>query len=517
MGLLLSIPAVPLSIVGSWISSCLGVSICTCCMNKNVNPLMRTFTSSIATRIMYAIIFMINSIISWISLSNSLTKFVEKLTWGLFKFGNKFCGDEQGCIGFTSVQRINLSLGVFHLILAVLLIGVNSTRNPRAVIQNGYWITKIFILFTFIIISYLIPDKFYVIWGNYFSIIFSTIFIGIGLILLVDFAHEWAETCIEKIEEGEIYLDIGDGDEDGYQCCNCYGGNFWKQVLVGGTLIMYLGCIIMTGLMYHYFAQSGCSMNKFVISMNLIFTLIITGFSITPIVQEYNPNAGLAQSSMCCIYCTYLIFSACLSEPDDKLCNPLIRSNGTRTMTIIVGAIFTFGAVAYTTTRAAANSAFNHHYQHSGDEEISAMDHLSRSGVITEAPKTLRREMRYEVLRQAVNEGSLPESALNDPAYYDDDEDYEDEDYQDGDGNGRGEEREYTKYSYVLFHVIFFLATQYIAALLTINVGVIDGDGFVPVGRTYFNSWLKIVSSWVCYALYGWTLVAPAVFPERFA
>jgi hypothetical protein len=29
-------------------------------------------------------------------------------------------------------------------------------------------------------------------------------------------------------------------------------------------------------------------------------------------------------------------------------------------------------------------------------------------------------------------------------------------------------------------------------------------------------SWVKIVSSWVCYAMYIWTLVAPVVVPERF-
>lgn len=509
MGLLLSLPLAPISIIGSWISSCVGVSLCTCCMNKNVNPLMRTFTSSIATRIMYAFIFLINSIISWISLSNSFSKFVEKLTWGLFKFGNLFCKDEKSCIGFTSVQRINFSLGLLHLILAGLLIGVKSTKNPRAVIQNGYWILKIFVLISFIIISFLIPDKFFIIWGNYFSIIFSTMFIGIGLILLVDFAHEWAETCIEKIEEGEIYLDNDDNDD--YQCCNFQGSNFWKQILVGGTLIMYLGVLIMTILMYIYFAQTGCTMNKTVITINLIFTIIITGLSISPIVQEYNPNSGLPQSSMCCIYCTYLVFSACLSEPDDKLCNPLIRSNGTRTITIIIGAIFTFGAVAYTTTRAAANSSFtvdndniNINNRHNNNADLT----------ITEIPKTTKRDMRYEAIRQAVNEGSLPESALRDSSYFENDDDCDDsDDYL------LSEERDYTKYSYVVFHIIFFLATQYIAALLTVSVGVSDVENgtFVPVGRTYFNTWLKVVSSWFCYALYGWTLLAPVVFPDRFS
>lgn len=457
---------------------------------------------------------MVNSIISWVSLSNSITKFLEKLTWGLFKLGNKYCKDEEGCIGFTSVQRINFSLGLLHLILAGLLVGVDSTRNPRAVIQNGYWVMKIFALLSFIIMSYWIPDKFFVIWGNYFSIIFSTIFIGIGLILLVDFAHEWAETCIEKIDEGEIYLDDADENEGILSgCCNFQGSNFWKKLLVGGTLVMYSGVIIMTFLMYIYFAQSGCTMNKVVVTSNLVFTLLVTGFSITPIVREYNPNAGLAQSSMACVYCTYLIFSACLSEPDDKLCNPLIRSEGTRTATVIVGAIFTFGAVAYTTTRAAANSAFNHTSSDVYDANHHVMNDLNE-GAIVQQPRMVKRSMRYEALREAVDIGSLPESALSDPSYYDDASDGEDDDAQ----AGLGEEQNSTKYSYLLFHIIFFLATQYIAALLTINVRVteIDNGSFVPVGRTYFNTWLKIVSSWVCYSLYGWTLIAPSIFPERF-
>lgn len=531
MGAVLSVPLIPVTMLGSWISSCLGVSICSCCMSKNINPLMQTFTSSIATRIMYAVIFMMNSILSWIAVSNSISKLVEKLTWGLFKFGNKYCKDEKGCIGFTSVQRINFSLGLLHIILAGLLYGVVSTKNPRAVIQNGYWMTKIFTLISFIVCSYLIPDKFFIIWGNYFSIFFSTIFIGIGLILLVDFAHEWAETCIERIEEGEIYLDE---DEDS-GLCNMEGSKFWRNLLIGGTLLMYSGVIFMTIIMYKYFAQEGCHMNMAVITINLLFTILITGLSITPMVQEYNSNAGIAQSSMCCIYNTYLIFSACLSEPDDKMCNPLIRSNGTKNLTVIVGAIFTFGAVAYTTTRAAANSAFNHNSNGYGSDYVDnvTIDSSHAMETIRDSQPSSKKSLRYEAIKQAVDEGSLPESALHDPTYFEDGS--SEEEREDEEGIVYGEERSHTKYSYVLFHIIFFLATQYIAALLTINVGTAEesvttvttvttldtlhtlhSSSFVPVGRTYFNTWLKIASSWVCYALYAWTLLAPALFPDRF-
>lgn len=29
------------------------------------------------------------------------------------------------------------------------------------------------------------------------------------------------------------------------------------------------------------------------------------------------------------------------------------------------------------------------------------------------------------------------------------------------------------------------------------------------------SMWIKVISSWLCLALYGWTLVAPIVLPDR--
>jgi hypothetical protein len=99
---------------------------------------------------------------------------------------------------------------------------------------------------------------------------------------------------------------------------------------------------------------------------------------------------------------------------------------------------------------------------------------------------------------RAIEDGSLPASAL------DDDSDDEDE--------GRYSQSD-SQYSYSAFHIIFFLATAWTATLLTMSLepGKGDEEGFTPVGRTYAASWVKIVSAWVCYALYSWTLIAPVV------
>ena len=59
---------------------------------------------------------------------------------------------------------------------------------------------------------------------------------------------------------------------------------------------------------------------------------------------------------MVAIYCAYLTMSAVSMEPDDRQCNPILRARGTRTVSIVLGAIVTLLTIAYTTTRAATQS-----------------------------------------------------------------------------------------------------------------------------------------------------------------
>lgn len=470
MGAAISLPLMPLTSL----ASCCGAAAC----SAFCSSIGGTFQLAIMTRLTYAFLLLVNSVLSWIALSPFIVNKLEKVTFGYI---NNRCGPEgKQCISFSSVYRINLALGVLHLVLAGLLINVKSTANPRAVIQNGCWKIKVFSWLALIVINFVvIPDDFFVFYGNHIAIIFSTIFLGIGLILLVDFAHAWAEKCLEKIELEELT-----GEDE-------YNAGFWKKLLIGGTLAMYVCSIVLTVVMYVFFSGNGCSMNQAAITINLILSLILSGMLINQNIQESNPNAGLAQASMVVFYCTYLVLSAVVSEPDDKMCNPLVRSKGTRTLSVVLGALFTFVALAYTTTRAANSSFF--------DESSDPETHIS-------SQPSERNEMRYQAIKQAVDEGLLPESALSQVDLYDDD----------NRSHVNDEERGLVKYNYALFHVIFFLATQYVATLLTINVKQDDVGDFIPVGRTYFSSWIKIISSWVCYVLYGWSLVAPMIWPDRF-
>lgn len=41
-------------------------------------------------------------------------------------------------------------------------------------------------------------------------------------------------------------------------------------------------------------------------------------------------------------------------------------------------------------------------------------------------------------------------------------------------------------------------------------------DQDVYIGRSETAMWIRVVSSWVCILLYGWSLLAPVVMPDRF-
>ncbi|KAB8235510.1 Serinc-domain-containing protein [Aspergillus alliaceus] len=458
MGALLSLPLLAIPSAGTLITlatSCCGAATCSA-----VCSACGKFQNSMATRIAYAFILLLNSIVSWIMLTPWALKKLQHLTLDYMTIR---CGDKE-CHGWVAVHRINFGLGLFHLILAVFLLGVRSSKDGRAVLQNGFWGPKVVLWLALVVVSFFIPQTFFIVYGNYIAFFCAMLFLLLGLILLVDLAHSWAEVCLQKIEDSDSRL--------------------WRGLLIGSTIGMYIASIAMTVLMYVFFADSGCAMNQAAITVNLVVFLIISFVSIQPIVQESNPRAGLAQAAMVTVYCTYLTMSAVSMEPDDRKCNPLVRARGTRTASIVVGALLTMATIAYTTTRAATQglalgSKGSHNYSPLGTDD-------NEHGLVTQQPTT-RREMRAEAIRAAVASGSLPASAL-------DESDDESDDY-----DTKDDERGSTQYNYSLFHVIFFLATTWVATLLTANLET-EGDatatdGFAPVGRSYWASWVHQIQS----------------------
>ena len=191
----------------------------------------------------------------------------------------KISCDGKECHGFVAVHRINFALGIFHAILAIILLGVKSSKDGRAAIQNGFWGPKVIAWLSLIVLTFFIPQGFFITWGNYFALFGAILFLLLGLILLVDLAHTWAEYCLEKIE--------------------FHDSRAWRGILLGSTLGMYLAALALTIVMYIFFAHGGCSMNQAAITVS------------RPMLQvARRPADSLDRSiSFCCSSCRSFLFT----------------------------------------------------------------------------------------------------------------------------------------------------------------------------------------------------------------
>ena len=110
----------------------------------------------------------------------------------------------------------------------------------------------------------------------YIGLIGAFCFILVQLILLVDFAHSWNETWVNNMEES--------------------GNKIWFFALASFTCIMYATSIAGIVCMFVYFTQSSihsCPIEKFIISFQLVLSVLTSILAISPTVQERQPKSGM--------------------------------------------------------------------------------------------------------------------------------------------------------------------------------------------------------------------------------
>jgi hypothetical protein len=433
--------------IGSNLAWCAGSATC------KLLGLNKIFKSSIATRVAYAAMLLCTSVASWIM----LTPFVYKKLALILGKGSQFfdsgsnCSDGH-CYGMLAIYRICFASSTLHLILSLMMIGVTNSKQIRGKIQNGFWGPKIIIWFVATILTFFIGNGFFIFWSRYIALIGSVLIMLNQLIILIDFSYSWVETFISNYENT---------DDKRYM-----------YILIVSTFGMLIGALILIVVMYVIFGKSGCSLNQVFISLNLFLCILITVISILPEVQYANPQSGIAQASMIVIYSTYIVCSAISNEPEDsEHCNPFNKK--TQVTSTLLGVLFTFISIAYSTTRAAANGIFL-----GGDDDDYA--------------PLLDRSEKLE------NKN-------------DNESDSEDNDFND-------DERKNTTYNYSFFHIIFSFAGMYIAMLLTDWNTISSSDNLsLIVGQSWSSVWVKIITSWIAILLYLWTVVAPIFYPDNFS
>lgn len=383
--------------------------------------------------------------------------------------------DCSSAVGYKAVYRVNLIVTLFFILMAIIMVNVRSTQDPRSGIQNGFWGFKYIIIIASMIGAFWIPyGSFEEAW-MVIGMIGGFLFIIIQLVLIIDFVHSWNETWIANYEE-----EGGGG---------CNEGGKWMAALLTCTGLLYSAAVAAVVLLLIYYTglhTGDCKLHEFFISFNLILCVILSVISILPKVQEHMPTSGLLQSAAISLYIMYLTWSAISNSPQLE-CKPKIN-------------ILNPNATDVTTTTASPNGG--------GDDpepKHPGMDTQSIIGLVIWFLCVLYSSMSSSTSSSASSLTGANQVLLK-----------EDNGSGSGDperGQLRDNEEDEVAYSWSLFHIMFALATLYV--MMTITNWYNPSSDIASFSYNAGSMWVKIVSSWLCAAIYLWTLVAPIMLSDR--
>jgi len=441
-----------------------GCALCPSCKN------------STGSRIMYGLLLLLTVVLSCLMLAPGVQDWLTKVPFCeesptltsqfLAKIGDvgitnvKIKCDD--AVGYLAVYRICFIVTLFFLFMSVLMIGVRNSRDPRAGIQNGFWGIKYLIIIAGCIGAFFIPHGGFGPTWMYFGMMGGFLFIIIQLVLIIDFAHSWAESWMEHHKNSN--------DQS------------WFYALLSVTGLFYLATLVTVILSYSYYTGDvvgQCKLHEFFITFNMILCTILSVTSVHPRVQENLPSSGLLQSSFVSLYMMYLTWSAMSNQPDPNCKLDL--------------AARVFGN---SSARAVASGE---------DTSVPSMDTASIIGLVVWFCCVLYASISSSTTGQAARITMTDTVNLTDP-----------EGAEEGEGEAGGDnEAGAVSYSWSLFHLMFALATLYVMMTLTnwyapgkdVNIGTISANMSAV--------WVKIISSWLCFVIYMWTLIAPLVLPER--
>ncbi|KAM0729708.1 putative serine incorporator [Formica fusca] len=439
-----------------------GSTACSFCCSQC--PSCRNSTS---TRIMYALLLLLGTIAACITLAPGLQNVLKKVPFCANSSSyvpSDFNLDCESAVGYLAVYRICFILSLYFFLMSVIMVRVKSSQDPRAPIQNGFWAIKYLLIIGGIIGAFFIPEKSFGSTWMYFGMLGGFLFIIIQLILIVDFAHSWADAWVANYEETE--------------------SKGWYAALLGASVFNYAVSITGVVLLYIYYThENTCALNKFFISFNLILCAIISIISILPTVQEYQPRSGLLQSSVLTLYVVYLTWSGISNSPD-RQCNPgfLFSNNAQNRVTFdkesIIGLIIWFSCVLYSSLRTASKSS-----------KITMSEN-----VLVQDNGAVRNAGQQSLIGGEVEGRNADAEGGNDTKVWDNEE-------------------EKVAYNWSFFHLMFALATLYV--MMTLTNWYKPNSSLDTLNANAASMWVKIISSWMCLALYVWSLIAPAVFPNR--
>lgn len=385
-------------------------------------------------------------------------------------------------IGYLAVYRVCMAVASFFFLLFLIMLCVWSSKDPRSYVQNGFWFFKWFVAVGLVAGFFFIPEG----SNFYFSrvslalgLAAAVLFIAIQIVLLVDFAHSWAESWIERAQEND--------------------NKWWYVLMLVFSVIFYIGSLTAVILLYVFFTQTvGCTLNKFFISSTLVLSVAVSIIAILPWVQKVQPKSGLLQASIVTAYCTYITWSAVATEPY----GPVPGTNGTAFYDCPLSNRSTFAV-----------------YSQSNPSSLAASIVGIIILLITVAYMCFRLSGNQQLrkLRGGQKEDTEGSVLCCDCWPSEPEEPAEEEKSDEDEGKWKlhhvDDEKERVTYSYSLFHFVMMLAILYFMMQLT-NWGDPGNANSEHFQNTWASTWVKMASGWLCFAVYLWTLLAPLLLGQ---
>eukprot|EP00593_Proboscia_inermis_P009840 CAMPEP_0171322228 /NCGR_PEP_ID=MMETSP0816-20121228/114829_1 /TAXON_ID=420281 /ORGANISM="Proboscia inermis, Strain CCAP1064/1" /LENGTH=479 /DNA_ID=CAMNT_0011820653 /DNA_START=74 /DNA_END=1514 /DNA_ORIENTATION=- len=404
---------------------------------------------------------------------------------------NKLLQDD--CRGNSGVYRVTFFAGVFFILLSLIAM-CNPSFNRKS------WPAKYILYSCLVFLSIFVPNRplFLDIYVP-FARIGASIFIVIQQIVLIDLAYSWNESWVEKSNEAD-YQEFGFGKK-------------WLRAILITCSGLYIASL--TGIILLWREFSGCHENEAFIVITGVMILITT------VVQLLSEQASLLTSAVISLYSTCLCFSSVSKNPDGN-CNPRLGEDDP--LGVFIGISLTICFLIWAGFSATADSRLS---TGDSDDDASVLND-DDSGVQMERPLIEGVVANDYLLPLWAGFSATADSRLSTG---DSDDDASvlsvqmerpliegvvanpDSDSEENCSTMTGKSNIGSK----LWKLNFMLAlvTCWVGTSLTEWGSVsVEGDIANPESGDV-NMWMIIVSQWVTFGLYSWTLVAPLLFPDR--
>jgi len=302
---------------------------------------------------------------------------------------------------------------------------------------------------------------------------FAALFVLIQQVILIDVAYNWNDSWVENSS-------AADDQEWG-------SGVVWLRAIIAATTGLFAATITGIILLYVYF--TGCAENTAVITLTLLGIVAIVAIQLfLPGVED----GSLLTTSVISTYAVYLAYTVVTKNPNGE-CNPTLGDNNVTG--IVVGLALTLISLAWTGWSWTAGDRLN-------PQGIEAPRAMQSTNPERQNPATLNLDVPFLDPTEQPTTGIALQSTTGDD---DDDGSYEDM------GSAAT--------SLWKLNIVLALVSCWVAASLT-GWGLLnswDGEEHTAanpqVGRV--NMLMIALSQQLSLILYGWTLVAPLIFPDR--